>query len=132
MSLRVVGAALLAAGLALLPVLYLRLIWPTVLAYVPTHFSGGQPDHFVGRGWLQNFVWYPAIAFVVLTFWPQVRAGERLFWSNARQRRTRLVVVLGLALAIAAFVRNSALHSRGRLGQQLPAGLAAPVTSSAR
>ena len=122
MRLRVVGAALLAAGLALAPVLYLRVVWPTVLAYVPTHFSGGQPDHFVGRVWLQNFVWYPALAFVVLTFWPQVQAGESLFWSNARQRRTRLVVVLGLALAIAAFVRNSALHSRASLGQRLPTG----------
>jgi uncharacterized membrane protein YidH (DUF202 family) len=112
----------LAAGLAFLPVLYLRLIWPTVLAFVPTHFSGGQPDHFVERAWLQTFVWYPALAFVVLTFLPQVHAGESIFWSNARQRLTRLVVVFGLALAIGAFVRNSALHSRASRGQRLPAG----------
>ena len=132
MSFRVVGAALLAAGLALLPVLYLRLAWPTVLPYVPTHFSGGQPDHFVGRAWLQHIVWYPGLAFVVLTFLPQVRARESLFRSSARQRRTRLAVVLALTLAIGALVHNSALHSRARLGQRLPAGPAAPATGSAR
>lgn len=132
MHFRVVGAALLAAGLALLPVLYLWLIWPTVLAYVPTHFSGGQPDHFVERAWLQSFVWYPALAFMVLTFLPQVQAEESLFWSNTRQRRTRLVVVCGLALAVSAFVRNSAHHSQASRGQRLPAGPAAPAISSVR
>lgn len=109
---RVVPAALLAIGLALLPALYLGFIWPTVLAEVPTHFSAGQPDHFVGRQWLWNISWYPAIACAVLTFLPQVREGQSLFWSSPRQRQTRLVVVAGLALALGTFVRNSARHSR--------------------
>jgi len=108
-------AAALAAGLALLPVLYLKLIWPTVLAFVPMHFSLGVPDHFVDREWLWNIVWLPALAFVVLTFLPQVQDGQSLFWSSYRQRQTRLVVVGSLALAITALVRTSALASRNYL-----------------
>lgn len=122
MSRQVVLAAVLAVGLALLPVLYLKLLWPTVLAYVPTHFSLGSPDHFVSREWLWNIVWLPMLAFMVLTFLPQVQAGESLFWSNYRQRRTRLVVVGSLALAIMALVRTSALASRSYLRPASPPG----------
>jgi hypothetical protein len=124
MSRQVVLAALLAAGLALLPVLYLHLIWPSVLAWVPTHYGPSGPDHFVGRAWLWNVVWLPALAFGVLTFWPQVQDGQSLFWSSYHQRRTRLVVVAGLALALTALVRTSAQASRSQLGPRAASHLA--------
>ena len=113
MSRQVVLVALLTAGLALLPVLYLKIIWPSVLAFVPTHYSAaGVPGRFVEREWLWNIVWLPALAFMVLTFLPQVQAGQSLFWSSYHQRRTRLVVVVGLGLAITALVHRSANASR--------------------
>lgn len=79
MKSRVLASALLAAVVALLPMLYLHFIGPTVLAFVPIHYSSSGPDHFVGREWLWNIVWFPAIAFVVLTFLPQVQEGQSLF-----------------------------------------------------
>lgn len=113
----VLATALLAAIVALLPVFYLHFIGPTLLAFVPIHYSADGPDHFVGREWLWNIVWFPTIAFVVLTFLPQVQDGQSLFWSNYRQRRTRLVVVCGLTLAISAFIRSA----KGSKNQLLPA-----------
>ncbi len=103
---------------------YLHFIWPSVLALVPTHYgASGQPNHFVDREVLWNVVWFPAISFIVLTFLPQVHAGESLFWSSFQQRRTRLVVVLGLVLATTSFVKRGAQASRNSL--QLP--LVAPI-----
>jgi hypothetical protein len=106
-------AAALAAGLALLPVLYLRWCWPAVLAYVPIHYGpGGVPNHFVPRVWLNDVSWLPGLAWAVLTFFPQVQAGQSPFWSSYRQRRTRLVVVASLALVVSAILYRGAHHSR--------------------
>ena len=106
-------AAGLAAGLALLPVLYLRWRWPAVLAFVPMHYGpGGVPNHFVPRAWLRDVSWLPGLAWAVLTFLPQVQAGQRLFWSSHRQRRTRLVVVASLVLVVTAILYRGAHHSR--------------------
>lgn len=106
-------AAVLAAGLALGPVLYVHCIWPSVRAFVPTHYGlGGIPDHFVPRAWLRDISWLPGLAWAALTFLPQVRAGQSLFWSSPRQRRTRLVVVASLALVITSLVYRGAHHSR--------------------
>ena len=106
-------AAALAAGLALLPVLYLRWRWPAVLAFVPMHYGpNGLPTHFVPRAWLRDLSWLPGLAWVVLTFLPQVQAGQRLFWSSHRQRRTRLVVVASLVLVVTAILYRGAHHSR--------------------
>lgn len=117
MNYRVMTAALAAALLALLPVFYLYHLWPTVLAFVPVHYSLDSPDHFMGRQVLWNVVWFPAIAFTVLTFLPQVREGESLFWSSPQQRRGRLVAVTALVLFTALFVRSGARNSRATLGQ---------------
>gem|GEM_PF-2474197 len=106
-------AAALAAGLALLPVLYLHWRWPSVLAFVPMHYSlDGIPNHFVPRVWLRDVSWLPGLAWVVLTFLPQVQDGQNLFWSSYRQRRIRLVVVTSLALVITSMIYRGALHSR--------------------
>lgn len=129
MTRQVLRTALLAAGLALLPVLYLWLIWPGVLAYVPIHYGPAGPDHFVGREWLWNIVWWPALAFGALTFLPQVQAGQSMFWSSPRQRQVRLVVVGALALGIGALIYNGARASKapGAAGRHLPGKLAASV-----
>ncbi len=122
MNSRVVVAALLTALLALLPVVYLYFIWPTVLAFVPMHYgASGVPDHFVERIWLWNIVWYPALGFVVFTFLPQVHEGQSLFWSSSKQRQTRLVVVFALALPLTALIHRSSQNSRP--------GLLAPASS---
>lgn len=106
-------AAALAAGLALVPVLYVQFAWPSVLAFVPMHYtSAGVPGHFVPREWLRDSNWLLGLVWAVLTFWPQVQAGQSLFWSSYRQRRTRLVVVASLALAVTALVYRGAHHSR--------------------
>jgi hypothetical protein len=97
MNRQVFSAALLAAVVAMLPVLYLYFIWPAVLAFVPTQYSVSGPDHFVGWQWLWNIIRFPSLAFIALTFLPQVREGQSLFWSSLRQRRTRLVVVAELS-----------------------------------
>ena len=95
-------AAALAAALALGPVFYVHFVWPSVLAFVPIHYGlHGEPDHFVPRIWLRDISWLPGLAWVVLTFLPQVQDGQSLFWSSYRQRRTRLVLVGG-----AGFVRH--------------------------
>jgi len=99
--------------LALLPVLYLRWRWPAVLALVPIHYGpGGVPNHFVPRAWLRDVSWLPGLAWAVLTFLPQVQAGQSLFWSSHRQRRTRLVVMASLALVVSAILYRSAHHSQ--------------------
>jgi len=114
MSRSVVLAALLAAGLALLPGLYLTFTWPSVLAFVPTHYDlAGNPDHFVRRIWLRDISWLPGLAWVVLTLLPQVQEGQSLFWSS--QRRTRLVVVGSLVLFILSMVYRGSHHSRPTL-----------------
>lgn len=118
-------AAALAAGLALLPVVYLAVQWPQVQAFVPMHYSGGNPDHFVERTWLRDISWLPLLAWAILTFLPQVQAGQSLFWSSYYQRRTRLVVVGSLALALTALVYRSAHHSRASL--RPPTGARAQV-----
>ena len=106
-------AAALAAALALGPVFYVHFVWPSVLAFVPIHYGlHGEPDHFVPRIWLRDISWLPGLAWVVLTFLPQVQDGQSLFWSNYRQRRTRLVVVGGLALFATSLVYRGAHHSR--------------------
>lgn len=121
-------AAALAAGLALLPVLYLHFLWPSVLALVPMHYtSAGVPGHFVGRAWLRDVSWLPGLAWAVLTFLPQVQPGQSLFWSSPRQRRTRLVVVASLALVVMTIVHRGAHHSRPEREQ-----VAAPRLAPAR
>lgn len=117
MNYRVVMAALAAALLALLPVLYLYHLWPTVLAFVPTHYSLDSPDLFVGRQLLWNVVWFPAIARAILTFLPQVRNGANLFWSSPQQRYVRFVAVALLVVFITLFVHNGAQGSRAARGQ---------------
>ena len=116
MNRQIIGAAALAAGLALLPVWYLHSIWPAVPALVPMHYSppGLTPDHFVGRQWLWNIGWLPGIAFAVLTFLPQVQAGQSLFWSSRQQRRARLVVVGVLAL-----YTTQSIYYGAKLGREL-------------
>lgn len=84
MNLRLLGNAVLTAALSLLPVLYLHLIWPGVPALVATHTTGGVADHFAGRQELWGTAWVLAMAFVLLTFWPQVHDGQSLFWSSPR------------------------------------------------
>lgn len=99
MSRRVVISALLTGLVAGVPVLYLYWAWPTVPALVPTHFgANGAPDHFTSRQWLWNVAWGPAVAFVVLTFLPQVHEGQSLFWSSYQQRQLRWLLVGGGAL----------------------------------
>lgn len=78
------------------------------------------PDHFVGRQWLWNIVWLPAIAFVVLTFLPQVQAGQSFFWSSARQRRVLLAVV-GVLTVYATY----SIYYGAKLGRD-PARLSMP------
>jgi len=113
MSRQLLFAAALAAGLALVPVLYLAWLWPQVLAFVPTHYGlDGSPDHFVGREWLHNISWLPGLAWVVLTFLPQVHDGQSLFWSSYRQRWARLLVVGSLTLLITMLVHRGAHYSR--------------------
>jgi hypothetical protein len=115
MNYRVLMVTLATALLAMLPVLYLHRIWPGVLAFVPTHHGGGSPNRFVERAVLWNVAWFPAIACGVLTFLPQVQAGESWFWSSPRQRRVRLVVVAALALVVTLFIRSGAQDSRPTL-----------------
>ncbi|MGI4759623.1 MAG: hypothetical protein ACRYF0_02875 [Janthinobacterium lividum] len=106
-------AAALTAGLALIPVLYVRFAWPAVLAFVPMHYtSAGVPGHFVPRQWLRDISWLPTLVWAILTFLPQVQDGQSLFWSSYRQRRTRLVVVASLALVVTAIAYRGAHHSR--------------------
>ena len=120
-------AAALAAALALGPVFYVHFVWPSVLAFVPIHYGlHGEPDHFVPRIWLRDISWLPGLAWVVLTFLPQVQDGQSLFWSNYRQRRTRLVVVGGLALFVTSLVYRGAHHSRP-YRERPPAAMPAPA-----
>lgn len=99
-KLRPLLVALLTGALSSLPALYLRLVWPTVPGLVATHSSGGVADHFAGRHELWSVIWWPALAFVVFTFWPQVRAGQSLFWSGPRQRQVRAVVVAAVTAGV--------------------------------
>ena len=120
-------AAALAAGLALVPVLYVQFAWPSVLAFVPMHYtSAGIPGHVVPRVWLRDISWLPGLAWAVLTFLPQVQAGQSLFWSSYRQRHTRLVVVASLAVVITSLVYRGAHHSRP-YRERLPAARLAPA-----
>ena len=107
MTFRVVGIAGLTAGLSLLPALYLHLIWATVPALVATHSTQGMADHFANRQALWNVAWWPALAFVTLTFWPQVHEGPRIFWSSPRQRQLRTMVVGALVVCLTAAMHNS-------------------------
>lgn len=101
MSRRVVVIALLTGLVAGVPVLYLYWAWPTMPELVPTHFgAAGVADHFASRQWLWNIVWVPAVAFVVLTFLPQVHEGQSLFWSSYQQRRLRWLLVGGSTLFV--------------------------------
>lgn len=91
---RSVVVALFTGLVASVPALYLHWVWPAVPELVPTHFgANGAPDHFASRQWLWNVAWWPAIAFVVLTFLPQVHAGQSFFWSSHQQRRLRWLLV---------------------------------------
>lgn len=115
MTRQIIFAAALTAGLALVPVIYVHSSWPSVLAFVPIHYtSAGVPGHFVERGWLRDISWLPGLAWVILTFLPQVHAGQTLFWSSQRQRRTRLVIVASLALLSTSIVYRGAHHSRAQ------------------
>ena len=107
MTFRSIGSAVLTAGLSLLPVLYLHLIWATVPALVATHSSHGVADHFANRQALWTVAWWPALAFITLTFWPQVQEGQSLFWSSPRQRQTRALVVGALVICLTAAMHNS-------------------------
>jgi hypothetical protein len=108
----------LTAGVSLLPVGYLYLIWPTVPAWVATHSTNGIADHFAQRQELWAVAWWPALAFVVFTFWPQVHAGQSLFWSSPRQRQLRLLIVGALVVCLTA-----ALHWSSRLGKDFPSSV---------
>lgn len=120
-------AAALAAALALGPVLYLHVIWPSVQAFVPIHYSlDGSPNHFVPRVWLRDISWLPGLLWVVLTFLPQVQEGQSLFWSSYRQRYTRLVVVSGLALFTTSLVYRGA-HCSRPYREQPPAARPTPA-----
>ncbi len=121
MSYRVIKAALVAAALALLPVLYLHYHWPKILAFVPIHYGpSGHPNRFVGRQILWNVAWFPTIAYVLFTFFPQVQDGESLFWSSPQQRRARLLAVAIIAMGATLFVWNCELSSRATLGPATP------------
>jgi hypothetical protein len=116
MNFRLAGIAVLTAGLSLLPVLYLRLIWATIPALVATHSSQGVANHFAERQALWTVAWWPALAFVTLTFWPQVHDGQSLFWSSPRQRQFRALVVGTLVICLTA-----AMHNSIALGKASPA-----------
>ncbi len=120
MSYRVITAALAAAALALLPVLYLHYRWPTVLAFVPIHYGPNGPNRFVDRQILWNVAWFPTIAYVLFTFFPQVQEGESLFWSSPRQRRVRLLTVAIITMGALSFIGNGARTSRATLGPPFP------------
>jgi hypothetical protein len=116
MNSRVVITALLTGLVASVPALYLYWVWPTVPELVPTHFGAtGVPDHFAGRQWLWNVAWWPAMAFVVLTFFPQVHEGQSIFWSSYQQRQLRWLVVGGGALWLLIL-----LHFSIKGGRNLP------------
>jgi hypothetical protein len=82
-------------------------------ALIPIH-SGldGTPDHFSGRQLLWNVVWWPALAFVILTFFPQVRVGQSFFWSSYQQQQLRWLVVGGVGLFLLIFLHNASKHGR--------------------
>lgn len=127
MTRQIIFAAALAAGLALVPILYVQWQWPQLQAFVPIHYGlDGNPDHFVGRQWLRDISWLPGLAWVIFTFLPQVQDGQSLFWSSYRQRRTRLVVVGSLALVITSLVYRGAHHSRSYREQPPAPRFAAP------
>ncbi|MGI4734953.1 MAG: DUF1648 domain-containing protein [Janthinobacterium lividum] len=127
MSSRAVVIALLTGTIAFLPALYLHLIWPTVPALVPTHFGAdGVPDHFSGRQCLWNVVWWPALAFAVLTFLPQVHEGQSFFWSSYQQRQLRWLVVGSVALFLTIFMHHSIKN-----GKNLPARLSYSTSNKA-
>jgi hypothetical protein len=98
--------AVLTGLVACLPAIYLYSIWPHVPALVATHFGADNiPDHFTSRQHLWNVVWWPAIAFLVLTFLPQVHERQSLFWSSYHQRQLRWLVVGGGALWLTIILR---------------------------
>ncbi|MDO7886524.1 hypothetical protein [Hymenobacter cheonanensis] len=117
MTRQVFFAAALAAGLALVPVLYVQFIWPSVLGYVPMHYtSAGVAGHFVERTWLRDISWLPGLAWVALTFLPQVQDGQKPVLEQLAPAPHPAVVVGSLALAIAAIVYRSAHASRAAPG----------------
>ena len=116
---RLVIIALLTGLVASIPALYLHWVWPTVPELVPTHFgANGMPDHFASRQWLWNVAWWPVIAFVVLTFLPQVHAGQSLFWSSYQQRQLRWLLVGGSTLFLLVLMHSSIKNGKAlsRLG----------------
>lgn len=107
MTFRLVSITVLTAGLSILPVLYLHLVWSTVPALVATHSTNGVADQFASRQALWNVAWWPLLVFVTLTFWPQVQEGQSLFWSSPRQRQLRALIVGALVVSLTAALRYS-------------------------
>ena len=123
---RLVVIALLTGLVASMPVLYLCAVWPTVPELVPIHFgANGIPDHFTSRQWLWNIVWWPALAFIVLTFLPQVHSGQSLFWSSYQQRQLRWLLVGGGTLFLLIL-----MHHCIKSGKSLPRHLGSTMESS--
>ena len=98
--------AVLIAAVSAAPLLYVYVQWSEVPAWVATHYHLGEADRWAPRETLWTVAWWPALAFVVFTCWPQVR-GTAWFWRSARQRQVRAVAVAGLAVVALSIVYKS-------------------------
>ena len=103
---------LLVGALSVVPALYVYARWPHVPALVAIHFNGeGTPNRWVPREVLWAPAWWPVLAFVLLTWFPQVRGAW--FWRSDRQRQLRALVVAVLTLVAMAFVYKSIRFGKG-------------------
>lgn len=128
MTLRHALIAALTGILSVLPVLYLRLIWPAAPELVAMHYNAhGVADHFVSRHELWGIAWWPLVAFVALTFFPQVRPGQSLFWHSPRQRQLRAVIVGALAVIAITWI-----HAGIEAGKELEATTTHPLAPTRR
>lgn len=95
--------ALLLGAVSAVPLLYVRARWPHVPALVAIHYGAhGVADRWAPREVLWGVASWPVMAFIVFTWFPQVR-GATWFWRSARQRQVRALAVASLTVFALSF-----------------------------
>lgn len=101
--------ALLVGAVSALPLLYVLARWPQVPALVSIHYGAhGVADRWAPREVLWGVAWWPPLAFIVFTWFPEVR-GATWFWRSARQRQVRALAVASLTV-FALFFAYEGIH----------------------
>jgi hypothetical protein len=104
MKRRLLLQAILVGALSAVPLLYVNVHLPQAPAFVAVHFnSHGAATRWAPREVLWAAAWWPALAFIVFTWFPQAR-GATWFWRNSQQRQVRALTVAVLTVVVMAFV----------------------------